>query len=528
MLKSYFTMAIRGLIKNKVFSLINILGLSVGLTTFILIMLYVRFEFSYDDFHKNADNIYRVATKVTLQNEVINHESDTYDGIIKALRTDFPEVKAMTVISDFSSEATFIRYDDSGRNLKPIETFSGCYADAGFFEVFSFPLTKGNVNTVLDEPYSAVISESLATSYFMGDAVGKVLEFKNDDKPSKRLMITGVVKDVPENSHFKFDIVVNIPDEEVGFWQWGGHTYMLLSSDAIPKEVEYKLDLLAQASNGLKINKDDYGQVSTFKLQPLRDIHLFSQLDYEFEPGGQGTLVYSILSLAVIILIIAWVNYINLSTAISTQRLREIGIRKVVGASRFALMFQVLAESSLFNFLSLVIALALAWITMPLFASLLGGPVNFIPLMDSNTWIAIACFLILGTLFSGGYPAFVISSIYPVGVLKGKSGSQAPVFRKGLVIFQFTSAIVLMIISIVAYRQLSFMQSRELGINIDQVLVIKALNFDQETWSDEAGGYVVDSVYHERAALFKNELRKHSNIVNASAVAFVPGEVPVW
>jgi putative ABC transport system permease protein len=535
MLKSYFTIALRGLIRNKVFSFINILGLSVGLTAFILIMLYVRFEFSYDDFHKASRNIYRVVTKVTLQNEVINHESSTYDGIIKSLKQDFGEVKALTVISAFNSDGTFLRYEDPEKNIVPLEKFKGIYADSSFFSVFSFPLISGSPGTVLKEPFSAVVSQTLAARYFNNDALGKILEFKDDDNQPRRLKITGIVKDVPHNSHIKFDVLINLPEDytnffngKAGFWDWRGHAYMLLNDYAVPGEIENNLDKLAKANNALKINRDDYGQVSTFKLQPLDDIHLFSQLEYEFEPGGQGTLVYSLLSLAGIILIIAWVNYINLSTAISAQRLREIGIRKVVGASKSALMFQVLAESSLFNFLSLVIAVVIAWILMPFFSNLPGVTVDFISLMDRNVCIAMVCFLILGTLLSGGYPALVISSLYPIGALKGKNGGKNPVFRKGLVTFQFTAAIVLMVITVVAYRQLSFMQSRELGINIDQVLVIKALNFDKETWSDEAGGYVVDSVYHERAALFKNELRKHSNIVNASAVAFVPGEVPVW
>jgi putative ABC transport system permease protein len=301
-----------------------------------------------------------------------------------------------------------------------------------------------------------------------------------------------------------------------------------LRSDAIEAEIERRLDELALANNGLKINKDDYGQVSTFKLQRLRGIHLFSQLEYEFEPGGEGVLVYSLLSLAIVILIIAWVNYVNLSTAVSGQKVRGIGVRKVVGASRRALMFQVLTESSLFNTLSLVVALVLVWILLPFFGDFLGIPINFIPFLDGAVWIGLLCFLIFSSVISGGYPSLVIASLNPVGALKGKSGGHNPVFRKGLVTFQFTVAIMLIIISAVAYRQLSFMQSREIGINIDQVLVIKALNFDKETWSNAAGGYVVDSVYRERAALFKNELRQYPSILNASSVSFVPGEMPVW
>lgn len=536
MVKSYFRIACRSLVKNKVFSLINILGLSVGLTAFILILLYVRFEFSYDNFHKNSQNIYRVATKVTLQNEIINHESNTYEGIVHALKTDFPEVAAVTVISAFNSDGTFIRYENSKKTIVPLENFSGCYADDSFFSVFSFPLVMGNSSTVLKEPYSAVVSETLASRYFNNDAIGRVLEFKDDDKKPKRVKITGIIKDAPENSHIKFDILVNVPDDETnsgneksGFWFWSGHAYILLTNHTVFKQIERKLDLLAQTSNGLKINKDDYGQLSTFHLQPLGDIHLFSHLESELEPGGNSILAYVLLFFGIVILVIAWVNYINLSTAISSQKVKEIGIRKIVGASKTGLTLQVLTESLLFNTLSITIALFLAWMLLPPFGDLVGGSIGFIELSDPYVWMVIFCFVIFSSILSGGYPALIISSFYPVSALKGKGGRGSNLFfRKGLVVFQFTTAIMLMVITAVAYKQLSFMQNNELGINIDQVLVIKALNFDKETWSDAAGGYVVDSEYQQQAALFKKELRDYSNIINTTSLSHLPGEMPSW
>ncbi|MEX1241916.1 MAG: ABC transporter permease [Cyclobacteriaceae bacterium] len=528
MLGSYIKIAFRHLLKNRIFSLINISGLSIGLTAFFLIMLYVRFELSYDDFHNNSENIYRIATKVTLQNEVINHESNTYEGIVRALREEVSDVRAVTVISAFNSDGAFLRFEDSQKSIIPFSTFKGCYADESFFSVFSFPLLTGDQHAVLKKPYSAVISQTLASTYFANDAVGKILEFTDDDTGSSRLTITGIMNDVPPNSHLQFDLVINLLPEEGDFWTWTGHAYMLLGHEANPKQIERKLDALATDKNGLKKDPGDFRQVSKFKLQPLNDIHLFSNLDYEFERGGNNVLVYSLLILAVIIVVIAWVNYVNLSTAISSQKVREIGVRKVVGASKSALTLQVLTESALFNFHSLSLAVILSWLLLPAFSDLLNLPVDATVFLDGEICLAALAFMTVSTLVAGGYPAFLIASMYTVRALKGKSAGSNYYFRKGLVVFQFSAAIVLMIITTVAYRQLSFMRGKELGINIEQVLVIKALNFDKESWSDRAGGYVVDSLYQQKALLFKNDLRKHPEVINATSLSHLPGQMPVW
>lgn len=536
MLKNYLVVACRSLLRNRVFSAVNILGLSVGLTAFIIIALYVRFELSYDDFHKHSGDIYRVATKVTLQNEVINHESSTYYGIVDYLKEQCPEVKALTVISTFTQDNAFLRYEDSTVGKIALQKFQGCYADSSFFSVFSFPLERGNPKTVLREAYSAVISESLASKYFDSDPIGKVLEFKDDRDAARRLKITGVLKDVPENSHLKFDIAINVPeaaespgDPKHKFWEWVGHPYMMLQENAEPKKIERDLNRLAVVNNGLKINKDDYDQVSTFHLQRLRDIHLSSHLDYEFETPGSSTLIYALVFLGTIILGVAWINYINLATAISAQRISSIGIRKVIGASRAGLMLQVLTESALFNFFSVAMAVLLAVMLLPAFGNFVGVSFVDMHILDMNFWIALFGFFVVSSIVSGWYPARMIASLYPLSALKGKKGGLGGViFRKGLVVSQFTAAIVLMIVTVVGFRQLSFMQKADLGIDIDRVLVVNAFNFDQEFWSDEAGGYVVDSLYQHKARLFTNELRKYAGINNVSAISHLPGETPVW
>ena len=274
MFKNNLLLALRNLYKNRVFSFINVLGLSTGLTAFILIMLYVRFELSFDDFHEDAGNIYRVVTKVTMQNEIINHESNTYHGIISALREDFPGIAAVTVISPFSSDETFLRFKDSQNNTIPFTSFKGLYADESFFHFFSFPLLTGDTQSVLQNQYSCVISKGLSQHYFNNDAVGRILEFTDGNGPEKLLTITGVMQDVPLNSHIKFDVLINMPEEEGNFWDWRGHAYLKVKNSANPSITERRLDALAMEKNDLKINEGDYGQVSTFKLQALRDIDL--------------------------------------------------------------------------------------------------------------------------------------------------------------------------------------------------------------------------------------------------------------
>jgi putative ABC transport system permease protein len=529
MLRKHFILACRSLVRNKVYSLINIFGLSIALTAFILIMLYVRFEFSYDQFHKSAQNIYRINTAVSLSGERINHESSTYQGIVDALKNDFPEVIYLTVVSTFDSDGTLLRIADDRIQKSSVATFKGCYADAAFFKVFSFPLTKGDAGHVLKEPFSAVISESMARKHFHSDPIGKTLELTNDDSGPRRLTITGVLRDVPVNSHLQFDFVVNIPEAPGKFWEWTGHPYMLLHANSNVSQIEYRLSELPAKNVNIKTNADDYGQISSFKLQPLEEIHLFSNLDFEFEPGGYGQFVYSLIALACILVIIAWVNYINLSTAMSIQKVRQIGVRKIVGASKWALASQVLTESALCNAISIVLAVLLVRILQPMFNQLLNTPSTAISFSDPYLWIAAMAFLILSTVASGGYLATVIASMPPLTAMKGQEKTKdAFTLRKALVVFQFTAAISLMITSAVAFKQLRFMQNLSLGINIDQVLVVKALNFDKEAWSDAAEGYVVDSAWQKHAALFQEELAQQSAIDNTTALSHLPGQAPNW
>lgn len=529
MLRNNLIIAFRSFRKNRVFTVINVLGLSAGLTACILIALYVRFELSYDDFHTDAANMYRVTTTVKLENEIITRESSTYSGIIEALKNDLPDVQATTAISAFDSEGTFLRIRNSNGGVTPLTGYRGLYADESFFKVFSFPLVNGNAADLLKTPYSAVISERLAQEYFSNDAIGKILEFKDDDRPAKQVTVRGIMKDVPANSHVKFDIIVNLPDQDGNFWEWRGHAYLKLIEGRNPNGIEERLNALALDKNGLKIYADDYGQISTFSLQPITDIHLYSRLEDEFEPGGSGLLVYALVVFAILILIIGWSNYVNLSTAIHFQKIRQIAIRKIVGASKRTLTLQILTESALLNVVALTVAIFLSWNLLSTFSDLIGIHANALNFLDPGFWMGALVFVLISTIVSGAYPALAIVSASPVSAMKGKVHTQSNFsIGKALLVFQFTTATVFIITTITAYRQLTFMQSKELGINIDQVMVVKAFNFDQETWSDSAGGYVVDPVYKQRTLAFSDELRNLKDVVNMASLSHLPGQSPNW
>ncbi len=535
MLRNYLVLAIRSLVRNKLSSIINITGLSVSMVVCMLIFRYVMFELSYDKLHENSENIYRIPTKVTLQNEVINHETNTYVGIINSLKTDFPEVIASTSIYAFTSDQNFISYADSNGEIKPLQSFTGISVDSNFFDVFSFPLLVGNQDVAVDEPYSALLSASLANRYFDGNPIGKILEI-DDGEDEERYTITGVLKDVPANSHVKFDLVVrgaskakNFLDTTASFWDWGGQTYALLHDNASTTTLEKKLNVFALTKNELKRNKDDYGQVSTFELQPLLDIHLTSHLQYELESNGSRELVLALIVLALIIIVIAWVNYANLTTALTEEKTKSIVMRKIVGATRSGLMMQVLTESALFNILSVILALLVAHLLLPTFSNFVGIPLSYSMLYDRWVLLGLLGFIILSTAISGFYPAFIISSKTMVQKTVGRFTSASSFnFRKILVVFQFAVATLVIITTVVVYQQLSFMRSEELGFNIDQVAVVKAMNFDKEVWSKEEGGFVIDSSYQNKVELFKEELRSHVNISNASSLSHLPGELPNW
>ena len=469
MFRNYFKIALRQLFKNKMFSLINIVGLSLGLTVCIVVALFVQREYSVDAFH--TKNIYRL------------DEVQKFEGLVEpqkvalsmfpmgpGLQQDFPEVINYTRV--IQSEKMPVSY-----NAKKIIVPSFMWVDSTFFRMFDFPLLKGERNRVLNGSGDAVISESLAKKIFGNeDPIGRMVSWYGGD--STEFIVRGIMKDVPETSHLQMDMVATIPTEVKKDYagSWGGNwlvTYLELSDQASVPRLE------AQFPAFLKKNLDEKGaQQYELFLQPLKDVHSRSTditHDYVNYQKFDRSNTYVFIVIALIVLAIACMNFVNLSTARSLSRAKEVGIRKTIGAARFQLAQQFIQESLLFVFLALLLSLLLAGIFLPYLNNLSGYHMSYMALFRPLPLALLLGGTILVGLFSGAYPAFYLSSFRPSKVLKGslQTGRQKSFGRNVLVVCQFAGANVLIIATVFVIRQLNFMQSNDPGFSKDQVIAIK-------------------------------------------------------
>ena len=475
MLKNYLLIAWRNLKKNKIFSVINILGFAIGLTCFTLIAAYVYNELSYDTYPTKAKNIYRVNLSVVGNGDVAVYP-DVDAAVGQGIKNAFPEVKAFTRIFHVTD---FIKYKDA--QFKEDLAF----ADSNFLELFSIPFIAGDAATALVEPNSIVISKRFAEKYFSGeDPIGKSLIIGPRQAPYK---VTGVIEEVPENSHFHYDAFLSMSTRKYTNLTWsnlGWYTYLLLNENADAKKLEARFpELVAryvvpeiQHDMGVSL-AEAQKSVNTFRfwLMPLTRIHLYSDTKYELEGNGDIKYVYIFSVLAVFILLLACVNFTNLSTATSIKRSREVGIRKVLGSIKKHLIWQFLSESILFTFFAMLIAYTLVFLLLPYFNQLakINLDVNFF--LRYQTIIAILGVSLFAGLLAGIYPAFFLSSFNTIKVLKGSSLADSPQrkpLRSSLIVFQFVVSIALIIATIVISQQLSYMQNKKLGYNKEHVLFL--------------------------------------------------------
>lgn len=453
MLKNYLTIAFRNLLRHKVFSLLNILGLAIGMAACLLILQYVSFEWSFDRFHTNAQDIYRVANDRYQNGNLIQHGTITYSGVGKAMKDDFPEVLSNTVVNPGGE--TIISYGD--KKLREEYTLA---ADNSFLQIFSFPLLAGNAATALKEPYNIVLSENLARRIFsyqgsdLSQFIGKTLVFFKEEHPYK---ITGICHDVPENSHLKFNLLISYQtlismgwkQADNGFEQSDFWHYIQLRPGTDYKAMQARFDAFSEKHfQGNKVS----GSHEKFYLQPLLQAHLYSDFEYEIGIIGSGTVVWGLFLIALFIMAIAWINYINLATAKAIERAKEVGVRKVLGAYREQLNGQFLSEALLVNCFGLLIAIILVQILQPAFNSLLDLDLSLAFFFQQGlggyvSAIGLVGIMLIGILLSGFYPAFVLSSYKPVTVLKGryKTSQKGIALRKGLVVFQFAATVVLIV-----------------------------------------------------------------------------------
>jgi putative ABC transport system permease protein len=476
----------------------------------MLIAQYVIYELSYDKFWGNSDQVFRMQLDRYDKGELSTRWAGGSLGIGPDIKAHFPEVRY------------FVRLCKSNAQLSFGDTYfkeeGVYYASKDFFRVFGYPLVKGVDSTALMGLNSMVISRSMAKKYFgEEDPMGKTL--RNNGRTD--YLITGVFEDLPENTHVKVSALLSFAtyaklnnrrdESEMSSWQWDGFlTYILLRDNASPEALEAKLPAFVEKQVGEELKQYNAGMV--FHLQPLSDIHLDSNFIEEFETNGDRSTVYFLGLVAVLILIIAWINYINLSTAKSIERAREVGVRKVMGGFRQQLIQQFLFESMLLNLLAVALAIGMVVTLTPWFSGLTGKDFGYVLFQQKIFWVWSIGLIAGGALLSGMYPALVLSSYRPVEVLKGrfKNTGQGVWFRKGMVVLQFVASITLVVGTYTVYQQLDFMRSQKLGVNIDQVVVVRAPN-------------VVDSTYMGRYEGFKQRLLQHNEVTAVCASTEVPG-----
>ncbi|MEQ8926834.1 MAG: ABC transporter permease [Fulvivirga sp.] len=520
MFKNYFKSAFRSFAKNLSFTLLNVLGLSVGLATTLLILQYVKYEKSYDTFHSQIDNIYRIQYNIIQDNQLIVECAAAVPAVGPALADNFEEVEKFTRLFPRSG---IISYNDPEKGLISFREEKMQITDPRVFEVFDFKLLKGNPKTSLEGLNKTVISERAAQKYFgNSDPIGKRILYNGETEYE----VTGIFENVPDNSHIKFDFLFSFEtlnqqsnNESETNWGWYDfNTYVLMKPGTDIEEFQGKWDNYLAEVRGEDWEHRNYK--SEFILRPAKEIHLHSNLLQESEPAEQGDAeaVYFLTVIAIFILIIALINYINLSTAKSIERAKEVGVRKVMGGEKSQLIKQFLVESFLINVLAMAIALMIIAISWNAFLNLTGRDIPLDYLLSADFAGLVISLILLSSILSGAYPAWVLSSFKPVSVLKGKllGSASGNILRKGLVIFQFSASIILIIGTLVVYNQLAFMKSQDLGIDIKSTLVL------------EGPAVTNDSLYGQYLETFKTKANQISGVEAVSAASNVPGDEIFW
>ncbi|GAB3704457.1 ABC transporter permease [Spirosoma flavus] len=511
MLTNYLKIAWRNLLRNKAFSAINIVGLAFGLATCLLISLFLLDELSYDRYNDKANRIVRVVFHAVMNGGEIN-EANVMPPVAPTLKADYPEVEAATRIHTVGSPSIMV-------GEKTFRDDRLAYVDSNFFQVFSLPLIHGDAKTALLQPNTAVITQDMAQKCFGNEnPIGKVVTIKSWNALFK---VTGVIDRMPVNSHFHFDMLMSmagVSDAKSPSWMTSGFfTYLVLAKGYNPKQLEAKLPQMVNKYMGPQLQQA-FGMTMTqfrqkgneigFRIQPLTDIHLHSNLTGEIEANGDVQYVYIFGAIAVFMLLIACINFMNLSTAGASKRAKEVGIRKVMGSVRQSLTNQFLIESLLLTMIALVLAIGLVYMALPLFNELAGKALalNF----GGNNWL-LPGLLMLGIIvgiLAGSYPAFFLSSFKPIAVLKGTkfTGDRKSIgLRSGLVVVQFFISIILMVGTTVVYQQLNYIQHKKLGYSKEQVLVLP------DTWQ-----------LAKNEAVFRNQIMQDPRVVNVSMSGYLP------
>ncbi|MDH3649559.1 MAG: ABC transporter permease [Saprospiraceae bacterium] len=520
MYKNYLVTAWRNLVRNKGYTLINILGLAIGLTCFILIILYVKSELGYDSFHEEADQIYRVALERKYPGRS-RHYAIIPHSFAQSIEDDIPEVKESCRLFYFAQNTVFIK---QGEDVREETRFM--WADSTFFEVFSLPLLSGDPASALVEPNSLVLTESMAEKYFGQqwkslNILGELIDFPQTEDDPK---VTGVCADFPANSHMIADFLMSSSSmnflEQPNYINFSAYTYLLLNDNAKPAQVEAKLpDLVTRYASGqiltqFGVQYEEYqrqGNGYRYFLQPLRSIYLNSNLESEMKPPGSRSRIYFFTLIAILIITIAGINFMNLSTARSATRAREVGIRKTMGSDRAQLVYQFLTEALIIAIFAGIIALVASMTVLPFFNGITSKELDWTSIVELKSIGLFTGLVLLVGLLSGLYPALFMSGFRPLQAIRGRLMKQTGGLglRNALVVFQFGISVFLIISTMMVYRQLQYTQNKDLGFVKESVVTLR-----------NAGGMTVSE-----SETFKNELRQVPGILAVGGCSNQPGDL---
>lgn len=519
MFRNHLKIALRFFLKNKLFTGINILGLSIGITAFILLAGYVSFEKSYDQFIPDVDNLYRVTLTNNLGDNGFVTSATNHPTVGPAMQQDFPEVESYTRIGnkDLSLGGTVnLSYTNiSGEEIKTDSKDDHIYfADTSIIDLFNIQLTQGDPATALNEPNAVIVTEAIAKRFFGNeDPIGKLLEVNDNFE----LKVMGVFKERPKNTHLPMGMIISYNifgqnGDHANSWVWPEfYNYVKLKPGTDPKVIEAKFPAFVKKYLGDIMN--EHGFEAKFALQPVADIHSKSNLVKEISANTSEGTLYFLMIVAGFIIAIAMINFINLSTAKSMERAKEVGLKKVVGANRSTLIYQFLNESLLINFFALVVSFGLINLLIPSFNSLVGIEVlNYDMWGQWQVWLVMAAIFFVGGILAGLYPAFVLSGFIPMEVLRGNfnKSTKGNRLQKVLVITQFAISIALIAGTYIVYNQFQFMQNQDLGFDSEQNLVFSAPTY-------------ADSLTQQKVETFKMELIQNPKIKNIGLSDEVPG-----
>jgi len=517
---THLKIVLRLLLKNKKSTLVNIFCLSIGLVASIFIFQFVFYELSYDKYFKENDRVYRLKEKSYNQEKLSSETVAVCGSVGIALLKRYPEVEDFVRLYH-EPEALLIQGD---RSFKESKIY---YSTSSFFKIFPYTILNGAKDSLLEEPFHIVLTENMAKKYFgNNDPIGKIIKFNNIED----YIIDAVCENPPDNTHFKFDFLVSWTTwniiykniygvEEINednIWNWSGfYTYIKLSPESDPDKLQAKIPNLVKEKFGETMNAENTN--ITYDLQSIADIHLNSNYSNEIEKNGNWKTTYFLMFIAILILIIAWFNYINLSTARSIERAKEIGLKKVFGAKKSNLVWQFVFETLIINFIAVIISFVFIVFLKQKASVLIGKDVNFIYLFN-NIYLYIGILVYIGcTIFIGLFTGFIISSFQPIIVLKGKlkNTSNGIVFRKSLVVFQFVISLILIACTLIIFKQISFMQNQDKNFDSDNILVLK-------------GPIYTDSLFFTKRQVLKSEIQSKIPIDYISGSAYVPGQEPNW